>query len=91
MSILGLVLIQLLLAIEEFTQQPIVDLFDWIGGTSTGGILALALAHGTSQCSSVSAEFDKLGKKPSRDDGTSASATPLFLFLFFFFGGGGGA
>ncbi|XP_074620294.1 85/88 kDa calcium-independent phospholipase A2-like [Acropora palmata] len=47
-GIRGLILIQLLLALEEFTKQPIVKLFDWIGGTSTGGILALAVAHGKS-------------------------------------------
>ena len=45
-GIRGLILIQLLLALEEFTKQPIIRLFDWIGGTSTGGILALAIAHG---------------------------------------------
>lgn len=45
-GIRGLILIQLLLALEEFTKQPIVRLFDWIAGTSTGGILALAIAHG---------------------------------------------
>lgn len=45
-GIRGLILIQLLLALEEFTKQPIVRLFDWIAGTSTGGILALALTHG---------------------------------------------
>lgn len=45
-GIRGLILIQLLLALEEFTKQPIVRLFDWIAGTSTGGILALAITHG---------------------------------------------
>lgn len=45
-GIRGLILIQLLLALEEFTKQPIVRLFDWIAGTSTGGILTLAIAHG---------------------------------------------
>ena len=45
-GIRGLILIQLLLALEEFTKQPISRLFDWIAGTSTGGILALALTHG---------------------------------------------
>lgn len=45
-GIRGLILIQLLLALEEFTKQPIARLFDWIGGTSTGGILALAITHG---------------------------------------------
>lgn len=45
-GIRGLILIQLLLALEESTKQPIVRLFDWIAGTSTGGILALAIVHG---------------------------------------------
>lgn len=45
-GIRGLILIQLLLALEEFTKQPLVRLFDWIAGTSTGGILALAITHG---------------------------------------------
>lgn len=45
-GIKGLVLIQLLLAVEEAAGRPILQLFDWIAGTSTGGILALALARG---------------------------------------------
>ena len=45
-GIRGLILIQLLLALEEFTKKPIARLFDWIAGTSTGGILALAITHG---------------------------------------------
>ncbi|KYO36334.1 85/calcium-independent phospholipase A2 [Alligator mississippiensis] len=47
-GIRGLVLIQLLIAIEKATGRPIRDLFDWIAGTSTGGILALAVVHGKS-------------------------------------------
>ncbi|NXP32595.1 PLPL9 phospholipase, partial [Leiothrix lutea] len=45
-GIRGLVLIQLLLAIEKAAGCPIRDIFDWIAGTSTGGILALAIVHG---------------------------------------------
>lgn len=45
-GIRGLVLTQILMAIEEETGQQIRDLFDWIGGTSTGAIFALSLAHG---------------------------------------------
>ncbi|XP_070580941.1 85/88 kDa calcium-independent phospholipase A2-like [Ptychodera flava] len=47
-GIRGLILIQLLLAIEQYARRPIRDMFDWIGGTSTGGILALAIVHGRS-------------------------------------------
>ncbi|XP_030064134.1 85/88 kDa calcium-independent phospholipase A2 isoform X2 [Microcaecilia unicolor] len=47
-GIRGLVLIQLLLAIEKMAGRPIRELFDWISGTSTGGILALAIVHGKS-------------------------------------------
>lgn len=45
-GIKGLVLIQLLSALQEAAGRPILHLFDWIAGTSTGGILALALAMG---------------------------------------------
>lgn len=45
-GIRGLVLIQLLLAIEKAAGRPIREIFDWIAGTSTGGILALAIVHG---------------------------------------------
>ena len=44
-GIKGLVLIEELINIEERTGRRIVDLFDWIVGTSTGGILALALVY----------------------------------------------
>ncbi|KAM4650612.1 85/88 kDa calcium-independent phospholipase A2 isoform 2-T3 [Discoglossus pictus] len=47
-GIRGLVLIQLLIAIEKASGRPIRELFDWVSGTSTGGILALAIVHGKS-------------------------------------------
>ncbi|XP_068108190.1 85/88 kDa calcium-independent phospholipase A2 isoform X2 [Hyperolius riggenbachi] len=47
-GIRGLVLIQLLIAIEKAAGRPIRELFDWVSGTSTGGILALAVVHGKS-------------------------------------------
>jgi len=45
-GIRGLVLISILLHIENATKVPIIHCFDWIAGTSTGGILALGLACG---------------------------------------------
>lgn len=45
-GIRGLVLIQLLSYLENYTKKNIADIFDWIAGTSTGGILALLLSRG---------------------------------------------
>ncbi|KAK2586301.1 hypothetical protein KPH14_001551 [Odynerus spinipes] len=47
-GIRGLVLIQTLLEIESVLKKPVIDCFDWIAGTSTGGILALGMASGMS-------------------------------------------
>lgn len=47
-GIKGLVLIQMLIALEKAAGRPIRELFDWVCGTSTGGILALAIVHGKS-------------------------------------------
>ena len=44
-GIKGLILIELLSCIEKITGKQIIDLFDWFVGTSTGGILALALVY----------------------------------------------
>nr|XP_058936520.1 85/88 kDa calcium-independent phospholipase A2 isoform X7 [Kogia breviceps] len=44
----GLVIIQLLIAIEKASGVATKDLFDWVAGTSTGGILALAIVHSKS-------------------------------------------
>ena len=45
-GIKGLVLTELLLALEESSGEKITEMFDWIVGTSTGGILAIALSQG---------------------------------------------
>ena len=44
-GIKGLILIEMLSTIERATGKQIIDLFDWFVGTSTGGILALALVY----------------------------------------------
>lgn len=46
-GIRGLILVQMLLELELMFGKPIQSCFDWIAGTSTGGILALgnALLH----------------------------------------------
>jgi calcium-independent phospholipase A2 len=44
-GIRGLIQIELLSCIEKVTGKRITELFDWIIGTSTGGILALGLVY----------------------------------------------
>ena len=45
-GIRGLVLIQMLEALETLLGGSVIQHFDWIAGTSTGGILSLALSCG---------------------------------------------
>ncbi|CAG9861353.1 unnamed protein product [Phyllotreta striolata] len=45
-GIRGLVHIQTLIELEKVIGKPIQDSFDWMAGTSTGGVLALAIATG---------------------------------------------
>jgi calcium-independent phospholipase A2 len=54
-GIKGLVLTRILISMEKVFETPIVHCFDWIAGTSTGGILALALASGKTplECQSI--------------------------------------
>ena len=43
----GLIQIEILSTLERYTGHKITDLFDWIIGTSTGGIVALGLVYGS--------------------------------------------
>eukprot|EP00092_Neocalanus_flemingeri_P020293 GFUD01021983.1.p1 GENE.GFUD01021983.1~~GFUD01021983.1.p1 ORF type:complete len:830 (-),score=300.05 GFUD01021983.1:470-2959(-) len=68
-GIRGLVLVKILDSLTKFTNQPITSMFDWIIGTSTGGILSLALAVGKSpmECQGLYFKLkDKVfvGKRP---------------------------
>ena len=53
-GIKGLVQLEVLMQLEEATGKKVTDLFDWIVGTSTGGVIALTLVYGTSYCLSLS-------------------------------------
>ena len=45
-GIRGLLQIELLRKLEEDTGRKVTEIFDWIVGTSTGGIIALGLVYG---------------------------------------------
>ena len=45
-GIRGLVQIEILIELERRTGRKITEMFDWIIGTSTGGIVALGLVYG---------------------------------------------
>lgn len=47
-GIRGLIQIEVLRKLEQETGRKITELFDWIVGTSTGGIIALGLVYGES-------------------------------------------
>lgn len=49
-GIRGLILVKMLMMIEEVWGVPVIKCFDWIAGTSTGGILTLGLAVGKCPC-----------------------------------------
>jgi uncharacterized protein len=59
---LGLYTATLLTELEKRSERSIATSFDLIAGTSIGGIIALALAAGTS-ASKIKAAFEENGKK----------------------------
>lgn len=68
-GIRGLIHIQVLRALERACGRPLYELFDWVAGTSTGGILALCIAHKRSLAHARSLYFSMkdevfCGKRP---------------------------
>lgn len=53
-GIRGLIQIEILEQLEKKTGRKITELFDWIVGTSTGGIVALSLVYGKNELSHFS-------------------------------------
>ncbi|CAI8027127.1 85/88 kDa calcium-independent phospholipase A2 [Geodia barretti] len=59
-GIRGLVLIEVLMKLQQLTGTSVVKMFDWIVGTSTGGILALALVYAKKSLEDVRRLYFKL-------------------------------
>lgn len=73
-GIRGLVLVQMLLEVEHLSQTPINHLFDWVAGTSTGGILALGIGAGKTmkQCMCLYLRMKEMafvGSRPYASEG----------------------
>ena len=72
-------MIEVLIRIEQLTEKKIIDLFDWIVGTSTGGVIALGLVYGMLLCylfpipMSPLSDKDELLRTKSKVAGTSVA------------------
>lgn len=44
----GIIVCQLMIEMERYLKKPMIDYFDWIGGTSAGAFISSALCTGTS-------------------------------------------
>jgi patatin-like phospholipase/acyl hydrolase len=71
----GLFSAALLAALEEDLDRPVINHFDLVTGTSTGGIIALALGAGLSPRSVI--EFYEKHGENLRPLGASAASAPL--------------
>lgn len=59
----GIFSLRLLLAIEERCGRPLFEIFDYVIGTSTGGIIALALFDRRLSIQDTIALYDRLGRE----------------------------
>eukprot|EP00116_Pleurobrachia_bachei_P002451 sb/3462713/ len=62
-GIKGLVATQILLELEKVTNSPVVDLFDWISGSSIGSLLVLANRHAQSDIKEMQLKLFDLKNK----------------------------
>jgi len=66
-GIRGLILVVILLELEKELGCPVIQCFDWVAGTSTGGILTLGLATGfVSSIEPLKAVCQNLKKKKTQ-------------------------
>ena len=86
----GMVVSKILMVLEQKTGKKIRELFDWIVGTSVGGIFAMSLCRGKAAVETLRACFQLkeqvfFGSKPYSNDNFNRFKTSLSAFLPVFF------
>lgn len=88
-GIRGLILVQILTELQELSKRPIIDCFDWVAGTSIGGILSLGLSLGKTlhECKCMFFKFKNTafeGERPYSPNNLELFLKETFgMFIFF--------